>query len=236
MKILLEVKDIHVYIKSFYILQGVSFNVPQRETTVLMGRNGAGKTTAMRAILGLNPPSSGKILFKQEDISKLPSYEIARKGIGYVPDTRRIFGTLTVEENLIVAMRKGEKNQEERFESVFSIFPDLERFLKKKAGTLSGGQQQMLTIARALVNDNDLLLIDEPTEGLSPTLANSVLRTLTQIKESVTILLIEQNFKAATAIGDNYHIMDDGVVTHSGKMDQLVGDEEVISRHLGLKM
>jgi len=233
---LLEVKDIHVYIKSFYILQGISFEIPKRETTVLLGRNGAGKTTTMRAILGLNPPKKGTITLNGEEISHLPAHKIVQKGIGYVPDTRRIFHTLSVEKNLILAMRKGEKSQEERFNEIFELFPDMKGFLKQKAGTLSGGQQQMLAVARALVNDNQLLLVDEPTEGLSPLLAKNVLRTLAQIKESVTILLVEQNFRAATVVGDNYFIMDNGKIVNGGKMEQLIGDTELITRYLGVNV
>jgi branched-chain amino acid transport system ATP-binding protein len=233
---LLKVSDIHVYIKSFYILQGVSFEIPKGETTVLMGRNGAGKTTAMRAILGLNPPKSGSILFNGYEISHLPAHKIVQKGIGYVPDTRRIFHTLTVEKNLILAMRKGHKSKEERFNEIFELFPDLKTFLGQKAGSLSGGQQQMLAVARALVNENQLLLVDEPTEGLSPILAKDVLRTLARIKEFVTILLVEQNFKAATAVGDNCYIMDNGKIVHGGRMEKLIGDEELITRYLGVRV
>ena len=233
---LLKVDNIHVYIKSFYILQGVSFEVPKGETTVLMGRNGAGKTTVMRAILGLNPPKTGSIMLNGQEISRLPAHKIVQKGLGYVPDTRRIFGTLTVEKNLILAMRKGIKTKEERFEQIFELFPDMKHFMKQKAGSLSGGQRQMLAVARALMNDNQLLLVDEPTEGLSPLLAKNVLRTLAQIKEFITVLLVEQNFRAATTVGDNYYIMDDGKIVHGGKMDDLISDDELINRYLGVKV
>ncbi len=233
---LLNVKDIHVYIKSFYILQGVTFEIPKGETTVLMGRNGAGKTTSIRAILGLNPPKSGSIVFNGQEISHLPAHKIVQKGIGYVPDTRRIFHTLTVEKNLLLAMRKGKKTKEERFKEIFELFPDLKIFLRQKAGELSGGQQQMLAVARALVNDNQLLLVDEPTEGLSPILAKEVLKTLTRIKKLTTILLVEQNFKAATAIGDNYYIMENGKIVNGGEMEKLIGNDEIITRYLGVKV
>ena len=233
---LLEVNDIHVYIQSFYILQGVSFEIPKGETTILMGRNGAGKTTTIRAILGLNPPKSGSILFNGQEISQKPAYKIVQKGIGYVPDTRRIFRTLTVEKNLLLAMRKGNKSKEERFKEIFELFPDLKRFLRQKAGELSGGQQQMLAVARALMNENQLLLVDEPTEGLSPILAKEVLKTLVRIKKLTTILLVEQNFKAATTIGDNYYIMENGRIVHGGKMENLIGNDEIITRYLGVKV
>ncbi|MFW9996861.1 MAG: ABC transporter ATP-binding protein [Candidatus Odinarchaeota archaeon] len=237
MKNLLEVNDIHVYIGAFYILQGVSLVVPKGEVTVLLGRNGSGKTTAMKSILGLYPPRKGKISFKNEEISGKRTYEIINKGIGYVPDTRRIFGTLTVEQNLIVAMRKGAKTPQERFELVFNLFPDLKRFFKQKAKTLSGGQQQMLAVARALVNDNDLLLIDEPTEGLSPVLAKSLVSALEQLKQYMTILLIEQNFRTVSALGDNFYIFDNGKIVHKGtNMDDLVDNKELVAKYLGVRI
>ena len=231
---LLEVTDIHVYIHSFYILQGVSFTVPQGKTTVLLGRNGSGKTTAMRAVLGLNPPREGSILFKGEDISNLTAHKIVQKGIGYVPDTRRIFKNLNVEQNLILAHR-GKTDLNQKLDEIYELFPDFQGFMKQKAGSLSGGQQQMVAVARALVNDNDLLLIDEPTEGLSPLLAKSVLETIHKIKEKNTVLLVEQNFAAAKAVGDFYHIFDDGRIAHSGKMEDLIHNEDLISRYLGVR-
>ncbi len=233
---LLEVNDIHVYIQSFYILHGVSFEVPKGEVTVLLGRNGSGKTTAMKAILGLLPPRQGSIRFKGDEISHLPAHKIVQQGIGYVPDTRRIFNTLTVEQNLLVAMRRsGTKNQEDKFEYIFNLFPDLKQFWKNKARSLSGGQQQMLAVARALVNENDLLLIDEPTEGLSPLYSKNLLRSLSQLKETKTILLVEQNFRSVTALGDRYYIFDDGKIVASGEdMAKLTADKELVSRHLGV--
>jgi branched-chain amino acid transport system ATP-binding protein len=233
---LLEIKDIHVYIHSFYILHGISFNVPEEKTTVLLGRNGSGKTTAMRAILGLNPPREGEIIYKGENIANTPTHKIVQKGVGYVPDTRRIIKTLTVEQNLTIALRKGIRTFDERMEEIYALFPDFERFMSQKAGSLSGGQQQMLAVARALINDNDLLLIDEPTEGLSPILAKNVLDTLHKIKETRTVLLVEQNFAAAKAVGDFYYIFDDGKIAHNGKMEDLVDDHELISRYLGVNV
>jgi len=236
---LLEIQDAHVYIGSFYILQGISLVVPKGEVTLLLGRNGAGKTTTMKTILGLYPPKEGKVMFKGENISNLPTHEIVQKGIGYVPDTRRIFGSLTVEQNLIVSMRKGglEDGMEDRLEFIFDLFPDMEGFFKQKAGTLSGGQQQMLAVARALMNDNDLLLIDEPTEGLSPLLARNLIEALDRLKEFATILLVEQNFMTVSELGDNYYIFDNGKIVQEGNdMTELIEDKDLIAQYLGVSI
>ncbi|MFX1533065.1 MAG: ABC transporter ATP-binding protein [Promethearchaeota archaeon] len=239
MKNLLELQDIHVYIRSFYILQGISLVVPKGEVTLLLGRNGSGKTTTMKAILGLYPPREGKIVFKGEEISNLPTHKIVSKGIGYVPDTRRLFGTLTVEQNLIVSMRTGglQGDMQERLDFIFDLFPDLKRFFKQRARALSGGQQQMLAVARALMNDNDLLLIDEPTEGLSPVLAKNLINALDKLKEFATILLVEQNFRAVSTLGDNYYIFDNGQIVHEGNnMVELVADKELVAQYLGVRI
>jgi branched-chain amino acid transport system ATP-binding protein len=239
MKNLLEIQNAHVYIGSFYILQGISLVVPKGEVTLLLGRNGAGKTTTMKSILGICPPREGKIIFKGEEISNLPTHKIVKKGIGYVPDTRRIFGTLTVEQNLIVSMRKGSSkaDMQDRVGLIFDLFPDMKRFLKQKAGTLSGGQQQMLAVARALMNENDLLLIDEPTEGLSPLLAKNLINSLSRLKEFATILLVEQNFRTVSKLGDNYYIFDSGKIVHEGNnMTELVEDKALVARYLGVRI
>jgi branched-chain amino acid transport system ATP-binding protein len=239
MKNLLEVQDAHVYIGSFYILQGISLVVPKGEVTLLLGRNGSGKSTTMKMILGLYPPSKGSITFNGEEISNLPTHEIVNKGIGYVPDTRRIFGTLSVEQNLIVSMRKGglRGDLQERLDFIFDLFPDMRRFYKQKAKSLSGGQQQMLAVARALMNDNDLLLIDEPTEGLSPILAKNLISALDQLKEFATILLVEQNFLTVSKLGDNYYIFDNGQIVHEGNnMEELISDKKLVAQYLGVSI
>ena len=233
---ILELKDIHVYIDTFYIIQGVSLVVPKGEVTVLLGRNGAGKTTTMKSILGIYPPRTGKINFNGQLLNNLSTHRIARLGIGYVPDTRRIFGSLTVEQNLRVSMYSKNKSTDEILDYVYDLFPDLKKFRKQRAKTLSGGQQQMLAVGRALTNDNQLLLIDEPTEGLSPKFAKIVMDTIYQIKDKATILLVEQNFRAATSVGDNYYIMDSGKIGHSGKIDDLISNDQIITKFLGLKV
>jgi branched-chain amino acid transport system ATP-binding protein len=236
---LLEIQNAHVYIGSFYILQGVSLVVPKGEVTLLLGRNGAGKTTTMKTILGIYPPREGNIVFNGENIAKLPTHKIVNKGIGYVPDTRRIFGTLTVEQNLIVSRRKGTSQDEmqERMDLIFDLFPDMRGFLKQRAGTLSGGQQQMLAVARALVNDNDLLLIDEPTEGLSPLLVKNLIASLDRLKEYATILLVEQNFRTVSKLGDNYYIFDSGKIVHEGdNMAELIEDKSLVAQYLGVSI
>lgn len=239
MKNLLEIQNAHVYIGSFYILQGISLVVPKGEVTLLLGRNGAGKTTTMKAILGIYPPKEGKIVLNGEEISSLPTHKIVNKGIGYVPDTRRIFGTLTVEQNLIVSRRKGTSKDvmQKRMELIFDLFPDMKRFMKQRAGTLSGGQQQMLAVARALVNENELLLIDEPTEGLSPLLAKNLIASLDRLKEYATILLVEQNFRTVSKLGDNYYIFDSGKIVHEGNnMSELIADKALVAQYLGVRI
>jgi branched-chain amino acid transport system ATP-binding protein len=239
MKNLLEIQNAHVYIGSFYILQGISLVVPKGEVTLLLGRNGSGKTTTMKSILGIYPPKEGNIVFKGEEISKLPTHKIVNKGIGYVPDTRRIFGTLTVEQNLIVSKRKETSRDimQERLELIFDLFPDMKGFMKQRAGTLSGGQQQMLAVARALVNENDLLLIDEPTEGLSPLLAKNLIVSLDRLKEYATILLVEQNFRTVSKLGDNYYIFDSGKIAHEGNnMSELISDKALVAQYLGVSI
>ena len=235
---LLELNNIHVYIDTFYIIQGVSLVVPKGEVTVLLGRNGAGKTTTMKSILGIYPPRTGSITFNGQSTEKLAPHKISNLGIGYVPDSRRIFGTLSVEQNLKVSMRneKNGRSTNDRLDYIYDLFPDLKKLKSQRAKTLSGGQQQMLAIGRALVNQILLLLIDEPTEGLSPKYAKFVMETIRQIKDQTTILLVEQNFKAATGVGDNYFIMYDGKIASSGSITDLINNNQLITKFLGLNV
>lgn len=231
---LLEVEDIETYIGQFHILQGVSFRAQQGEVTVLLGRNGAGKTTTLRSVIGLSPVAKGTIRFKGEPIHRLPTYEIVRKGIGYVPEDQGIFGDLTVEENMKVAMRKKDAETMERLEWILQLFPDLKKFWRKKGGHLSGGQKQMLAIARAYVNKNDLLLIDEPSKGLSPIMVEKLMESIMKMKKMTTVILVEQNYWMASQVGDRYYIIDDGKTVHGGLMKDLRQNEWLLQKYLGI--
>jgi branched-chain amino acid transport system ATP-binding protein len=231
---LLKLNQIETYIGQYHILQGVSLEVKKSEVTVLLGRNGAGKTTTLRTIMGLNPSSKGSVIYKGEQIQALPTYTIAQRGIGYVPEDQGIFAGLTVEENMKVAIQKENEETNKRLTYILDLFPDLKRFWKKPGGLLSGGQKQMLSIARAYVNENELLLIDEPSKGLAPIVVEKVMESIMQMKEKTTIVLVEQNFKMASTIGDCFYIIDDGRTVHNGLMKQLKEDEEMKRKYLGI--
>jgi branched-chain amino acid transport system ATP-binding protein len=184
--------------------------------------------------MGLLPASEGKILYKGQEIQAKKPYAIARMGIGFVPEHMGIFAELTVEENMQVAMLREDKTTTSRLEKTLEMFADLRKFWKSKAGNLSGGQKQMLAIARAIVNDTSLLLIDEPTKGLAPIIINALIDAINQIKQHSVVVLVEQNFHMASSVGDDFHILDDGMVVHSGMMEDLVSDVELQSRYLGI--
>jgi branched-chain amino acid transport system ATP-binding protein len=228
----LEVRDIHTFIGQFHILEGVSLEVPDGSITALLGRNGAGKTTTLKSILGLTPPSKGTITLNSQEIQGQRTYQITSKGIGYVPEHRAIFRDLSVEENLRIAERK-KGDLTRRADFIFSLFPDLKRLIKLPGGNLSGGQQQMLAIARALVPDNRLLLIDEPSEGLAPVIIEQVMEAVRQLSAHATVLLVEQNFIMASQLADRFTIIEAGKSVKSGRMVDLVDDEETIRRYLG---
>jgi branched-chain amino acid transport system ATP-binding protein len=234
MSSLLELQEIETYIGQYHILQGVTLQINKGEVTVLLGRNGAGKTTTLKTIMGLTPAKKGSILFKEKAIQQLPTYKIAQKGIGYVPEDQGIFAGLTVEENMKVAIQKEDEQTLGRIDWILNLFPDLKRFWKKQGGFLSGGQKQMLAIARAYVNENELLLIDEPSKGLAPIMVEKVMESILQIKEQTTIVLVEQNFMMASTLGDRFYIVDDGRTVSHGTMKQLKEDEEMKRKYLGI--
>lgn len=229
---LLQVQDIHTFIGQFHILENVAFEVPQGSITVLLGRNGAGKTTTLKSILGLTPPRSGRVIFDEQEIQGRSSFDIASLGIGFVPEHRAIFRDLSVEENLKIAERKkGDLGRKE--ELIFGLFPDLKRLIKLPGTNLSGGQQQMLAVARALVPDNRLLLIDEPSEGLAPVLIEQLMEAIRALSDETTVLLVEQNFTVASALAEQYVIIEEGQSVKTGKMAELVEDSDTIHRYLG---
>jgi branched-chain amino acid transport system ATP-binding protein len=230
---MLEVRDIQTNIGQFHILEGVSVAVPEGGITVLLGRNGAGKTTTLRSIMGITPPTAGSILFDGKSILGKQPYVIASMGIGYVPEHRAIFGELTVRENLVISARK-RNDLDQRLDLVFDLFPDLKRFYQLKGGNLSGGQQQMLAIARALIPDNRLLLIDEPSEGLAPVIIQELVAAIRHLSSTTTVLLVEQNFRVAERLADDYVIIDDGMSVASGKIEDLVTDQATIHKYLGV--
>lgn len=228
----LQVQDIHTFIGQYHILQGVTVNVPRGAVTTLLGRNGAGKTTTLKSILGLTPPRQGRVMFEGVEIQGRPTYEIAALGIGFVPDYRAVFRDLTVEQNLRIAeRRKGDLDRKREF--IFSLFPDLKRLIKLRGQQLSGGQQQMLAIARALVADNKLLLIDEPTEGLAPVVIEQMMAAIANLSKDTTVILVEQNFTVASALARHYVIIEEGRSVKSGLIADLMNDKATIQRYLG---
>jgi branched-chain amino acid transport system ATP-binding protein len=229
---LLEVQSVQTFIGQYHILQGVDVLVPRESITTILGRNGAGKTTTIKTILGLTPPREGKVIFDGREIQGMHSFDIANLGIGFVPENRAIFRDLSVEENLKIAERK-KGDYARKQEMIFSLFPDLKRLISLLGNNLSGGQQQMLAIARALVADNRLLLIDEPSEGLAPVLIESLMDAIRKLSAETTIVLVEQNFLVASQLAEFYIIIEEGRSVKHGKMEELVNDQESIQRYLG---
>jgi len=229
---ILEVDGVHTYIGQYHILEGIHLRVKRGAITVLLGRNGAGKTTTLKSILGITPPREGTMLFDGEEIQGRRAYEIADMGIGYVPEHRAIFRNLSVAENLKIAERK-KGDLDRKADLIFNLFPDLKRLYKLPGNHLSGGQQQMLAVARALVADNKLLLIDEPSEGLAPILIEKLMEAIRQLSSTSSVLLVEQNFIMASHLSDYYYIIDDGRVAHNGEMKDLMENRELIHRYLG---
>ena len=234
--VLLALEGVHTHIGQYHILQGVDLLVPRGELTVLLGRNGAGKTTTLRTIMGLWPPSRGTITFDGRAIGGRATPDIARAGIGYVPESMGVFADLTVAENMRLAVRLGSPDAG-RLDWIFGLFPALKRFWQLPAGLLSGGQKQMLSIARAIVEPKALILIDEPTKGIAPAIIEGMIAAFKELKrDRTTILLVEQNFRFAASLGDSVAVMDDGRIVHRGAMQALAEDGALQTRLLGLSL
>jgi len=233
---LLKLAGVHTRIGQYHILHGVDFAVPRGELTMLLGRNGAGKTTCLRTVMGLWRAAAGTIELEGRDISRLDTPAVASLGISYVPESMGIFAGLTVRENLLLAARSGPLD-EARLEWIFRYFEALKKFWHLPAGNLSGGQKQMLAIARAIVEPRKLVLVDEPTKGLAPSIINNLIAAFAELKKTdTTILMVEQNFHAARALGDSVAVMDSGRIVHAGSMAELAADEALQNRLLGLSL
>ena len=229
MSALLSVTDLHVYLGESHILQGIDFDVAEGGVTALLGRNGVGKTTTLRALMGL-VDRRGRITLAGENVTAAPTHKIVRRGVGYVPEDRDVFAGLTVDENL----RLAERDPDPRYELVYDLFPELKQRGKQLAGTLSGGQQQMVAIARALLNGNRLLLVDEPTKGLAPLLVAEVARVLERVAELATVLLVEQNLGVVKRVARDAVVLDSGRVVHVGPAQELLADKPMVHRMLGV--
>jgi branched-chain amino acid transport system ATP-binding protein len=227
---MLDVKGIHTYYGLSHILFGVSLTVSKGEVVGLLGRNGAGKSTTMRSIMGLTPPKEGTIIFNNEDITGKKPYLLVRDGIGYVPDDRRVFADLSVDDNLEIAFKRTTEWTKER---VYGIFPPLADIKTRRAGNLSGGEQQMLTIARALMSSPDLLLLDEPTEGLAPLIVRSLEEQILKLKDAgISILLSEQNVRSALRMINRAYVIDEGIIRFAGTVAELEANEDVKKKYL----
>ncbi len=237
---LLSLKGVHTHVGAYHILHGVDLEVPAGQVTMLLGRNGAGKTSTLRTLMGLWTASAGSVSFKGEDITQLATPDIAARGIAYVPETMGIFGELTVAENLLLAARSARRIADldaRRLDWLFGLFPALKTFWAHPAGKLSGGQKQMLAIARAMIEPRELLVIDEPSKGLAPAIVQNLITALRELKSTqTTVLLVEQNFRVAAELGDSVAVMDDGRVVHRGAMRELIEDSALQQRLLGLSL
>ena len=237
---LLSLNGVHTNIGAYHILHGVDLNVPRGQLTMLLGRNGAGKTTTLRTIMGLWRASAGRVMFAGRDITASSTPDIAALEIAYVPETMGIFSDLTVKENMLLAARSARRAgdiDDVRLKWIFSLFPAVEKFWSYPAGKLSGGQKQMLAVARAIVEPRQLLIIDEPSKGLAPAIINNMIDAFAELKRSgVTILLVEQNINFVKRLGDSVAIMDNGCVVHSGTMQALAEDQKMQRDFLGLSI
>ncbi len=237
---LLTLEGVHTHIGAYHILHGVDLQVPRGQLTMLLGRNGAGKTTTLRTIMGLWNASQGRISFNGQDITKRHTPQIAQLGIAYVPENMGVFADLTVKENMVLAARgagSAAQIDQARLQWIFKLFPAVEQFWNHPAGKLSGGQKQMLAVSRAIVEPRQLLIVDEPSKGLAPSIINNMIDAFQQLKaQGVTILLVEQNISFAKRLGDSVAVMDDGRVVHAGTMAALAADEGLQQRLLGLSL
>ena len=231
---LLKVENLVSYIGMFTILQGVDIEVRQGEAVTILGRNGAGKTTFLRTVMGLVRTRSGSIELDGRSLAGMPSHKISRLGVAYCPEDYGIFSELSIEENLVLAMHREDDSTRERIDYILDLFPDLKLAYKRLASTLSGGQRQMLSVGRSLVNDVRLILIDEPSKGLAPVVIEKMAVALKEISKRSTIILVEQNFNMALAVADRYYMIDEGRTVHSGLMKDLENDKDLQRRHLGL--
>jgi len=233
---LLRLEGVKTDIAQYHILHGVDLEVPQGQVTMLLGRNGAGKTTTLRTVMGLWKPHAGRIMLSGGKIAGFDPARIAQAGVALVPEDMGIFANLTVEKNMILAAVSGRPDPK-RLEWLLSVFPPLKTFWKNPAGNLSGGQKQMLSTARAMIEDRKLYLIDEPSKGLAPAIVSTLARALRDLKaDGATILMVEQNFKLARALGDNAAVMDDGRIVWTGTMATLAGDPALQARLMGLSL
>ncbi|MBA5776757.1 ABC transporter ATP-binding protein [Stappia sp. F7233] len=233
---ILTLDGVHTHIGPYHILHGVDLSVPEGGVAMLLGRNGAGKTTTLRTIMGLWKASRGAVRFRGKDITSLDTPAISRKGIAFVPEDMGIFTDLTVAENMTLAATRGAPDKR-RLDWICDLFPPIRTFWESSAGTLSGGQKQMLSVARAIIEPRDLILIDEPTKGLAPAIIKSMTGALKQLKETeTTIVLVEQNFAMARALGDTVAVMDDGRIIHAGDMAALAADAALQERLMGLSL
>jgi branched-chain amino acid transport system ATP-binding protein len=230
---LLSLQSMKTNIGHYSVLHDVSINVPEGGVFVLLGRNGAGKTTTLRSIMGLWKPSPGSVLFRGQDITGLHTAEIAKLGIAFVPENMGIFGGLTVEENLVLATKTGRFDQT-RLDRIWDLFPAMKTFWDKQAWALSGGQKQMLAVSRAIIEQRDLILIDEPTKGLAPSIIAAMAEAFADISQTTTILLVEQNFEFAKTLGRDMAVIDDGRIVHSGTMADFVADKTLQESLLSL--